>query len=87
MNRFVRLVLAVCAFLAALAVGAFGGCTVGLVTAFSQPQPAHANDNTFYALIYAGAAVGLVMGVVIARLILKPPAPPLPRRDNEEPVP
>lgn len=79
MNRFLRGVLAVCAFLAAIAVGAFGGCTVGLVTAFSQPQRAHTNDQSFYLLIYAGGAVGLVLGVVIARLILKPPPPPWPQ--------
>lgn len=76
MSRFWRIVLAVCAFLAALAVGTFGGCTVGVITAFSQPLAAQSSNDTFYALIAAGATVGVVVGVVVARLILKPPPPP-----------
>lgn len=76
MSRFWRIVLAVCAFLAALAVGTFGGCTVGVITAFSQPQTAHTNNDTFYVLIAGGAVVGLVVGVVVARLILNCPPPP-----------
>lgn len=81
MNRTWQIILAIIAFLACTFVGAAGGCTVGFFSAISLSSGGrHPNsgnpDALFFVLLGAGAIGGLVIGVIVARLILKPPRPP-----------